>query len=83
MVVAGVRLAYVHLVELPLVGPSDNPFVLKGIRQGEGFQNPRGRLLDAVPVSLQAVLDIQDTVGDVLLDLFLDLEVVFFPFGLG
>ena len=78
MVVAGVRLADVHLVELPFMGPLDDPLVLQRIRDGESLQNPWSGLPDAVPVRLQAVLHVEDTVGDVFLDLFLYLEIVFF-----
>ena len=83
MIVTGVRLLDIHLVELPLMCPLDDPFVLKGVRKCESLKNPRGGLLDAVPVRLEAVLHVEHTVRYVLLDLFLHLEIVLFPFRLG
>ena len=82
VVVARVRLADIHLVEFPLVGPVDYSFVEKRVRKREGLQDPRRGLLYAVSPRLKAVLHVKDAVREMLLQFLLDLEIVLFPFNL-
>ena len=83
VVVVGVRFLDMHLVEFAVVGPLDYPLELHRVSQGEGGEDPRSAFPDAVPDGFEAVLQVGYAVRDVLLDLFLLLEVVFLALRLG
>ena len=76
----GVDFLDVHLVEVPLMRPHDDAFVLHGIRQGEGLQDARRVFDDAVADGLQAVFQGQDAVCFLAFQGQALLQEVFLPF---
>ena len=69
----------VDVVERLSLVPGENPLVEHGVRNGEGFQNPRRVFPYAVPDGHKAVLHIQHAVHIGLPGLHFLLEVVLFP----